>query len=291
MRLHVRVFLIGLISLIMVAIFYSLFTFMSQLETPLWILQYTFYAFMTAIFGFVFLGILAPLIRERLKEGKTKKIEEKRALESLRTEYERCSWSIKNNIEKYVEKNEFTDFEARLHKPNAVGEVEISEELKRKVQEFNERCGLYKVLCEASKYPIKSFIEAKVRKKFRRTLKIPFALDEFLQADYLMARYFNGEKVTDSWFKETHPTAYKNIIKGLDESERDELDTCFRELNHKFKSDAILQRFRKEKEELIKHGKETIKAFQREINSLNEQLKKYSNLRKVEGKEPNAYKM
>lgn len=243
-------------------------------------LQFTFYALMTAIFGFIFLGILAPLTRDYLKKAEMKKIREKTALELLKKEYERCAWSIKNNIEKYVQKNKFTDFEARLHEPNVVGEVEISEELKRKVQEFNERCGLYKVLCEASNYPIKSFIEAKVREKFPKTLKIPFALDEFLQVDYLMARYFNGEKVTDSWFKETHPTAYKNIIKGLDESERDELDTLFHELNNKFERDAILQRFRKEKEELIKHGQETIETLQREIDSLNEQLKKYSNLRK-----------
>lgn len=280
MKFHIRVFLIGLISLIIVVIFYSLYNYMSQLETPLWVIQYTFYAFMTAIFGFIFLGILAPLIRDYLKEAKVKKIEEKKALESLKKEYERCAWSIKNNIEKDIEKNELTTFEARLYNSEVSEKVKVSEELKRQVQEYAEKCKLYTVLRMSSEWFIKSTIEAEVKRKFPKTLKKPYELDSILlQSNFLMARYLNGEKVNESWFKGTQPIALKNMIKNIDESERSELDTFFLEINNEFEKNSVLQRFRKEKEELIKHGRETIANLQKEIGSINEQLNKYSNLR------------
>ena len=241
---------------------------------------------MTAIFGFIFLGILAPLVRDRLKEAKMKKIEEKKALESLKNEYSRCAWSIENNIEKYVEKNELNfTFKVRLHESSIVGKVKTSEELKRKVQEYNEKYELYNVLLKASKDLIKSVIEREVRQLFPKTLDKPFPLDDLLQVDYLMARYFDGERVTGSWFKDVHPRAFKNILKDIDKSEKDELDILFHKLNDEFKRDPVLQRFRKEKEDLKRHGQETIEALQRESDSLNEQLKQYINLSVFKDKE------
>lgn len=282
-QISVRSFLISLISLIVIFFFYS---YLAQLEAPLWMVQFTFYAFMTAIFGFVFLGILAPLTRDYFKKAEIKKIREKKALEKLKNEYIRCSWSIENHIKEYVEKNQFTDFEARLHEQNNVGEVKKSEELKRRVQEWNEKRELYKVLCEASKYPIKSFFETTIKKEFPKTLNRPHPLIETLQADFLMNKYLNGEKVTESWFKDSHPIAFKNIFKDIEETERKKLNILFYELNKKFESDIVLQRFRKEKEELKKHTQETIKAFQTEIDSLDEKLKKYSNLIEIQEDRP-----
>ena len=270
--------------LILVFVLFLIYNFASQLETPLWMMQFTFYAFMTAIFGFIFLGILAPLTRDYLKKREMKRIEEKEALESRRKEYEHCVGNIESNIKNYLEKNKW-DIGVVAYLEVIVREVK-SNELKGQIQELIEKYRLYLALLTGSECITKSFIEAKVRKSFPETLKIPFALDEFLQVDYLMTRYFNGEKVTDSWFRETHPTAYKNIIKSLHESEREDLDNLFRELNNYFETNNVLRRFRKEKEGLIKHGQETIKALKREIDSLNEQLKKYSNLRKVEEARP-----
>jgi len=283
MRISFRGVITFLISIVIFALIYS---YASQQEVPLWMLQFTFYAFMTAIFGFIFLGILAPLIRERLKETKMKKIEEAEALDSLKKEYERCAWSIGNNIEKYVEKNELNfSFQASLIEPSIVGKAKISEELKQQVQKYNEKYEPYNALLKASKAAIKFFIEGSVRELFPKTLNKPYPLDESLQVDYLMARYLNGEKVTESWFKENHPRAFKNILKDIDISEKDELVILFHKLNDEFKRDPVLQRFRKEKKDLKRHGQETIKALQREINSLNEQLNKYSNLRMFKDEE------
>jgi len=276
----------SVISLIAIVILFIVYTYLSQEEVQLWMLQTIVYAFMTAIFGFIFLGILAPLTRERLKEAKLKKIDEKKALESLKTEYERCVWSIKNNIEKYVEKNELNfTFKVRLHESSIFGKAKISEELKRQVREYNDRYELYNVLLRASKYPIESVIEGKIRQLFPKTLNKSVPLNELLQVDYLMARYFSGEKVTESWFKEVHPKAFKDIARNIDKSEKDELDILFHKLNDDFKRDVVLQRFRKEKEDLIKHGQETINALQKEIDSLKEQLEEYRNLHVFKDKE------
>lgn len=283
MQISVKAFISLIITIVIFALVYS---YTSQQEMPLWMLQFTFYAFMTAIFGFIFLGILAPLTRERLKEAKMKKIEKKKALESLKREYERCAWSIKNNIKEFVEKNELNFvFQADLNESWVGGKAKISEELKGQVQEYNERYGLYNILLRASKHLLKSVVEREVRELFPKTLNKPYPLDDLLQVDYLIARYLSGEKVTESWFKEVHPRAFKNILKDIDKSEKEELDVLFQKLNDEFKRDTILQRFRKEKEELKRHGQETVEALQREIDSLNEQLKQYGNLFVLKDKE------
>lgn len=91
------------------------------------------------------------------------------------------------------------------------------------------------------------------------------------------------KKVTESWFKQNHPIALRNIIKDIEESEKNRLYILFYQLNNKFHNDKLLQRFIKEKGELIKHGKEIIAKLQKEIESLNEQLEKYKSLRTSEG--------
>ena len=246
-----------------------------EIDTQLWTLVV---ATVGAIASILFI-IVELYVRVYSPRTETKRLGEKEALESLKSEYERCAWSIENNIEKYVEKNELTNFKAQLSESWIVGKAKISDESIRQVQEYNEKLELYDVLCRASKTQIKSIVEKRVKERFPNTLKKRVQLDKLLQSDFLMARYFDGEKVTDSWLKEEHPTRLKEIIKGLDESEKDELDTLFRELNNGIKRDIILQRCRKEKKGLIKHGQETIKALQREIESLEKKLKKYSYLR------------
>jgi len=218
-------------------------------------------------------------VRVYLPKKQTERLSEKKALESLKTEYERCAWSIENNIEKCVEKNELTNFKANLSQSWVVGKAEISEELKRQVQEYNEKLELYDVLCRASRNQIKSIIGKKVRDKFPKTLKKPVQLDNMLQHDYLLTRYFNGEKVTDNWLKEEHSKQRKQIIEALDETEIDEFDSLLQELNNELGNDVILQGYRKEKKGLMEHGKKATKNLKIEISSLNEKLKKYSNLR------------
>ena len=265
---------------ISVVIFYLIYPYLAQLETPSWVLEFTFYALMTAIFGFIFLGILAPLVRERLENSNIKKLEDKELLEALKNEYSRCAWSIEQNIKGILERNERSDFTALLYKSTGFGEeLEISEELERQVQEYNRRLELYRVLHIASERWIGNLIDIRIKLKFPKSLSNHVQLRNQLTDDYLRNRYLNGEKVTENWFKDSKPEDFKKIVKNIEESERDTLDVFFHELNKDFKDDEVLQRFREEKEELIKHGKETIANLQKEADSISEQLKKYSNLR------------
>jgi len=282
-----RIFVIFLGLVIAIIVFYVVYHFISQLETPLWVLQYTFYAFMTAIFGFIFVGILPTLIRDYSKERKMKKIEEKKVLESFRDEFERCAWSIEENIKNGIEKNVFTDFHAGLYCGSSVLEkMKICEDLKKQVDQYAEKSTLYNVLRMSSMCIIGTIITTWVNEKFPKTLKKPHPLDKMiLQSDVLMFRYFNGEKVNESWFKDTHPTQFKNIFKDVDDSEKDEGDEVnnfFLSINDEIERNQVLKRYRKEKEELIKHGKETVAKLRKQRESVNERLKKYIGLRMTE---------
>lgn len=151
--------------------------------------------------------------------------------------------------------------------------------MEKQVQEYNQRFELYKVLLIASSRFIVSEIEIRVRQKFPKSLNNHVQLRNLLTDNFLRDNYLNGEKVTENWFKDSKPEELKGIVKSIEESERDALDVFFHELNKDFKDDEVLQRFRKEKEELIKYGKETITNLQKEADSISEQLQKYSNLR------------
>lgn len=243
---------------------------------------------MTAIFGFIFLGILAPLVRGRLEIAKMKKVEDKSLLEGLRNEYSRCSWSIENNIKEVVEKSQRSDFTATLFKYTGLGDLKTSEDLERQVKEYNQRFQLYKILQRASVRFIVSAIEKRVKEQFPKSLSNCVPIRNMLTDDFLMVRYLDGEKVTENWLKDSNPKKLKGIVKNIDESERDMLDVFFHDLNSEFKDDDVLLGFRKEKEELIKHGRETMANLQKEISSIDKQLEKYSNLRTIRAEEKSS---
>lgn len=266
--------------LLMILTVAFLYIIAGQKPVPEWLLQFTFYAFMTALFGFIFLGILAPLVRDRLKEAKMKKIDRKMDLETLKAEYGRCAWSIENNLDKHVRKNKITDFVARLEARNERGmELETSEELENQIQKYNEKCKDYSLFRKISERLIVEEINKKAKRMFPKSLKKSDELSRMLCADFLMERYFNGEQVTANWLRDTYPKELKNIYKEIDETERHELDILFNEINTDFEESDELQRFIKEKKELLAHGQETIKALRKEAQSLDEQLEQYKNLR------------
>ena len=275
MRISVTATISFVVIIFIFALVYSIAGYQAM---PEWVLQFTFYAFMTAVFGFIF-GIFLLLVRDYLRERKIEKIEKMKSLQSLKKEYERCAWSIENSIEKNVEKNKKASLKAGLQDSWIVGDAKISEELRIQVQEFNEKCKEYNMFRKISEPYIINTIEIEVKRMFPKTIKKSDGVQTMLCSDFLMARYFNGENVTTNWFRETHPRALQNITKEIDKSERGDLDVFFNDVNNRFQKNEVLLRFRKEKKGLIEHSKETIRNFQTEINSLNEKLKRYSNLR------------
>lgn len=282
MRFSIRVFFISFFALLLVVVFYSAYSYFIQLEVPLWMLQYTFYAFMTALFGFIFVGILTPLIRDRFEIGKLKKPKKRDALTALKNEYSRCQWSIENNIEKYIEKNEFTEFTASLSNTVDMGEMRVSIELQEEIKKYNEELRDYDIFRKASQEHMENSIEKKIRRMFPKTLEKNDELRVTFCSNFFMQKYFNGEFVTCNWLRDTEPKMLKHINRDIDDSEKYELDFLFNEINTEFKKEEILLRFRKQKEIIKKLGKKIISDIQKEIPSIEKQLKKYDYLSVVE---------
>lgn len=256
------------------------YSFVSQQVVPEWMLQYIFYAFMTAIFTFIFLGILAPLLKEYLEERKKRRTYELTTLEHLRGEYERCAWSISNNLDKCVKKNETTEFVAHLQARDDFGEdLDVSVKLKKLVEEYNEKSKDYNIFLKTSKRAIEEVIEKRIAQMFPKTLKRYDKFPALLRADLFMERYLNGEKATANWLRDTNPIALKNITKEIDETEKQEIDVYFNEINNLLKKEEVLQRFIKAKKELIQFGQNIIKALKEEAKALDKILQKISPLK------------
>lgn len=271
---------IASVGLIIIVAFVIVYVFVSQQIVPEWMLQYTYYALMTAIFGFIFLGILAPLFKEHLEEGKKKRTYELATLELLQGEYERCAWSIDNNLDKYVKKNKTTDFVARLQARDDFGDdLEVSEKFKKQVEEYNAKSKDCNTFLKMSNRAIREVIEKRIAQMFPKTLKKYNEFSTLLHADLFMERYLNGEKVTANWLSEAHPIALKNITKEIDETERHELDIYFNEINNLLKKEEVLQRFIEAKKELVQYGQDLTKALHKEAKALDKQLRKSSHLR------------
>jgi len=262
MRLSVKFSVTSLLVLVILAVVYGV---ASQLQVPEWVLQFAFYAFMTAMFGFVF-GVLLLLVRDYLYESKLKRDRRLESLDVLKGEYSQCKWSIEKIIEN-TEKNAIADSVPQLVTSIDMGELRFSEKLQEVIRKYSDQVNDYNIFRKVSEAHIKNSMEKKIMRMFPKSLGKYNELPEMFCSDLLMARYFSGERVTESWFKETQPIMLKNIMKSIDESERHELDVLFNEINNEFKNEGILLRFRKQKEMVIQEGKKIVENLSREIAS------------------------
>jgi hypothetical protein len=277
LKVSIEGLIIALVALGLVVLVYSIYSYVVQLEVPLWMLQYTFYAFMTAIFGFIFLGILAPYVRDRMETGKTKKLSKRDELTALKQEYERFQWYI-NNISIFMERNERIDPNAQLNNTIDMGQNRVDEALQREVKEYNKRLGDYNIFRKASEGYIRESIEKKVNRMFPISQKNGVNLEEKLLDGTFMQKYFNGEPVTCNWLRDKFPIVLNNINKDIVESERYELDILFSEINTEFQKEEILLRYRQQKEAIKEHGRALVTPLQNEIPTINRKLRKYDYL-------------
>ena len=282
MRISIRVFFISFFALLLVVVFYGAYSYFVQLEVPLWILQYTFYAFMTAIFGFIFLGILAPLIRDRLETGKMKKVKTRSKLMALKDAYSGFQSHLDKIFEKSVNKNQLVKYTVDLSDTPDMGELRVSEALQRDIQRYNEELMDYNIFLKASDGYIKSSIEKKVRRMFPKTLEQGIELDNLLLADFFMSMYLNREPVTCNWLRDTQPILLRNINKQIDDAEKYELDVLFNEINNEFEKEEILLRLEKQMNLVTGHRMKIAENLKKEIGLLDKKLEKYDYLRIVE---------
>ena len=86
--------------------------------------------------------------------------------------------------------------------------------------------------------------------------------------------YMNGKEVTKRWIEKEYPRGlYEDIMRNLKDKET-RLDHFFKILNETFRKDPVLERFRKEKANLIKLGNEILTDLENEEKRLQEELKK-----------------
>ena len=241
---------------------------------PEWVLQYTFYAFMTALLTFIF-TILVIQVGDIRKVNKLKQIEKRNSLESLKKEYARCVQNIENNIEENIRKNKIANTQAGLYDQWVTGDEKISEEFKKQVQEFNRKCEDYITNLKLSEQSIRNTIEKEIKRIFPKTREKSDELNIILESDFFMKIWFVGDMVNTNWLRITHPRILQNISKEIDETERDNIDLFFKHIRDELEKDRVLLRFRKEIGELVIFGKKIVGALQKEIDSINKQLENY----------------
>jgi hypothetical protein len=207
---------------------------------------------------------------------KSRKLE---TLEALKAEYSRCKWSVENSIEKYLDKNEMTGFVARLNGIPEMGELRISEELQKEIQEYNKELRRYNLFRKASDSFIRTTIEHKSRNMFKKTLMKNNEWNAILCTDFFMAKYFRGENVTCNRLRDNEPLVLRNITKEIDESEKHELDIMFKEINDIFQEEDTLKIFREQKATIKDHGKKITENLLKEISLVDQQLRKYDYLK------------
>jgi hypothetical protein len=266
------------VVVIVLLVLFLIFSYSKYLTIPEWMLPNIFFAFMTALFGFLF-AIGGLYLRDYLEIGKMKKVQKLNALEALKREYSRCKWAIANSLEMYVEKNQMANFVELSVNVEDVGEIKISEQLQKEIQEYNEKIQDYNIFLKASENHIRNSVETKVKRMFKKTLNRGCELNVTLCSDFFMTKYFNGEIVTCNLLRDTEPIMLKNITKDVDESERYELDVFFKEVNDEFQKEDILLRFRKQREAVIGHGKRIAENLQKEISLIDKEMKKHDYLR------------
>ena len=267
-----NIILLCLLSIAIICI--SVYSIAMYQGLPEWVLQYTFYALMTALLTFIF-TILVIQVGDIRKVNKLKQIEKRNSLESLKKEYARCVQNIENNIEENIRRNKIANTQAGLYDQWVTGDEKISEEYKKQVQEFNSKCEDYNTDINLSEQSIRNTIEKEIKRIFPKTREKSDELQIILESDFYMKMWFVGDMVNTNWLRITHPKILQNTSKEIDETERDNIDLFFKHIHDEFEKDRVLLRFRKEIDELIIFGKKIVGALQKEIDSINKQLENY----------------
>jgi len=209
----------------------------------------------------------------RSERKRRERIEEKRKLERKRDTFSQCELYIKQNSER-VEQNDFSTSD--------VGTWNLPQQFVSKVEKYIEDFHLCSDLLVACQNAIRLDLREIAKKELATTLK-EYNLDEALQAEDLVIRYIRGEEVTKRWIEKTYPSLFSDIMKHLKEQEKT-LDMFFIKVNKAFIKNRILTRFRKERGNLIELGHQIMKSLQHEVELLNKELSKYSDIQEEEVK-------
>lgn len=204
----------------------------------------------------------------RSEKKRKKRIKEMERLSKQKQVFEDCKFSTETVL-KHIEGDDFSSF--------SFTNLDLDFKLLSKVESLTEGYRSLSDWLSASKNGISITLEAEAKQELASTLK-DYNFVQLLQADKILHRFLYEEEVTKRWIEKTCPDFFHELVKNLKEPEKT-LDAFFIKINEAFKEHRILKRFRKEKTNLVKLGKEIIKDCSEEINSLTSELSKYSDLK------------
>lgn len=233
--------------------------------------------FFTALAGIgVTITAVATVIRLYFIPWREKKrkerLKEKKKLEGKRHHLYQLEWSMEQNL-KRVEQEDFSMLD--------LGTGGLPQQIVSKVENYIEdfhHCSDWFVACQNT---IRLTLYEITKNQLPKTMKEYHLNVVLYQSENILHRFLHEEEVTKRWIEKTYPSLFGDIMEHLKESER-KLDTFFIKVNEAFQKHTILRRFRKETEKLIDFGQEIIKDCKREVELLNEELSKYSDVAEEE---------
>lgn len=230
----------------------------------------TFVIAMVGTLASVLFTVVELYVRVYLPRAKTKRIRRRREKENLEEQKNGLNntiWQFEQRLKELQENNLSSD----------VLPHDLPNHLVEKVRIFNERHKVCADFFEACNYAIRLILMDKYEETLPKTAS-KYNLDVSLRDSDFIKMYVNGEEVTKRWIEKTYPTRlYAEMLEHLQEPEN-KLDEFFLKINTSFQSNRIMKRYRQERNELEKLGKEIIQQLKEEVESINRQLSNYAGL-------------
>ena len=237
---------------------------LGQMEVPSWLLQSTSYAIMTAILT----GILVPSVLDYFKNRKLAKNKKKKELEKELNNVRQIASVLQRSLKERVKNNSFPNFSdvEWFHAPS---------DLKEKGEKYDGMYDLCVDLKEACKSEIIVRLQELTKEHLPETSK-EHDLVNLLNNEDLTNLYMSGVEVTKRWIEKEYPRGlYEDIMKNLKDKET-RLDHFFKRLNLTFLEDPVLERFRKEKANLIELGNKISNDLTHKEEELKKELEKFT---------------
>lgn len=172
-------------------------------------------------------------------------------------ELKNCKFSIKMATDDYIKKDQW-----KYH-PN-VSYIEFHEEIAGKVRRFVDHYMRCSDLFLACKHTIRCHIIDRATFRLPKTNNTTRIDNLLMNKETMIIHLVNERNLTDSWIKDNHPEIYNTIYERLEEKPAD-LNTFFYDLGKMLENDKVLDRFMKEKEELIRFSENIQKSLDLEI--------------------------
>jgi|Deesub1362A_J573_1020465.scaffolds.fasta_scaffold00150_50 hypothetical protein len=204
---------------------------------------------------------------EYIENKKRRMLAKKEELKEKLSSYQNSVEVLERSLKEYVVTNKF-------ERGYGAGAWNFSSDLRERIKKYNEiydRCVDWK---KASQAVITLHLQKLSRKYLPKTYKEYDLVSVLNNTNELMQRYLNGEEVTKHWLEKKYPTGlYDTLIENLKDKET-KLDLFFLKLNETFQEEPVLNRFRKEKKELIQLGSALLTDLKKEEETLEKALKK-----------------